>query len=252
MMRLIIFVMTTGIFCGTAGASQEQTFSYLARKILADLDHVPMDSLPASNGYGAPRIAVNTTTAEGLSSKVGRELTQRFLHTLKRCAKGRYRFVAPEAVETLIGSIKHEEPISNEADARIRLLRANARPDIVILGIYKRESSRVRVIYQAVNSETGELLASANSLLVKPLRSASPVVRPASPHKTGLFRPTVDEVERLLVEKGYDPGPADGFLTEQTRQALRAYQIDAALPVNGRLTRHTVMYLRRDAHTPAF
>ena len=253
MKQLLIFVMATGILCGPASADQEQAFNSLAREILVDLDRAPMDSLPASSGYGIPRIVVKTRTTEGRPSKAGRELNRKFLHSLKRTAKGRYRFVAIEAVGALIASIKHGAATSKDSDASIHVLRANARPDIVILGIYKRETSRTTLSYQAVSPETGELLASASAVFTRSLWAAPPAVRPTSnPPLTGLFRPTVDEVERLLVEKGYDPGPVDGFLTEQTRQALRAYQINTALPVNGRLTRNTVMNLRRDARASVF
>ena len=51
----------------------------------------------------------------------------------------------------------------------------------------------------------------------------------------------------MLFERGYDPGPVDGYLTPETREALRAYQLDSALPVNGRLTRRVVENLRRDS-----
>ncbi|MGB0682352.1 MAG: peptidoglycan-binding domain-containing protein [Magnetovibrionaceae bacterium] len=60
------------------------------------------------------------------------------------------------------------------------------------------------------------------------------------------YRPRVDEAEQLLARKGYDPGPVDGVMTRQTRKALRAYQSDSALPINGRLTRQVVENLRRD------
>ena len=42
------------------------------------------------------------------------------------------------------------------------------------------------------------------------------------PRDAAAYRPTVEEAERYLLDKGYDPGPVDGYMTEQTRQALRA------------------------------
>jgi peptidoglycan hydrolase-like protein with peptidoglycan-binding domain len=59
-------------------------------------------------------------------------------------------------------------------------------------------------------------------------------------------RPTVLEAEGLLLDLGYDPGLVDGVLTDQTREALRAYQRDSALPVNGRMTWRAVENMRRD------
>ena len=58
--------------------------------------------------------------------------------------------------------------------------------------------------------------------------------------------PTVLEAERLLFDLGYDPGPVDGVLTGETRTALRAYQRDSALPINGRMTWRVVENMRRD------
>ena len=36
-----------------------------------------------------------------------------------------------------------------------------------------------------------------------------------------------------LAELGYDPGPVDGKLGDQTRKAVRAFQKDRSLPVTG-------------------
>jgi peptidoglycan hydrolase-like protein with peptidoglycan-binding domain len=46
-------------------------------------------------------------------------------------------------------------------------------------------------------------------------------------------RGMVGEIQRLLGTSGYDSGPADGFLGEQTMQAIRRYQQDVGLPVDG-------------------
>jgi hypothetical protein len=44
------------------------------------------------------------------------------------------------------------------------------------------------------------------------------------------------EVQRLLGELGYDPGPADGVIGPRTRAAVRAFQTDAGLPVDGEIS----------------
>ena len=71
-----------------------------------------------------------------------------------------------------------------------------------------------------------------------------PVI-PSGANPTG-YRPMVEETERLLANLGYDPGPVDGVLTWKAREALRAYQADSALPINGRMTRQSVENMRRD------
>jgi len=79
-------------------------------------------------------------------------------------------------------------------------------------------------------------------------------VRPHRPHRPPPppshgpgHRPVVAETQRLLAELGYDPGPPDGIMKPRTRTALAAFQSDAGLPVNGRMTRYVVRRLRREA-----
>lgn len=43
-------------------------------------------------------------------------------------------------------------------------------------------------------------------------------------------------IQRELNDRGYDVGPADGTIGPRTTRAIRAYQRDAGLPVDGRAT----------------
>jgi len=67
-------------------------------------------------------------------------------------------------------------------------------------------------------------------------------------------RSTVRDVQRRLSELGYRPGPADGAPGSRTRDAIRQYQIDNRLTVNGQITRKLVKHLLpgTTAHSPAF
>jgi len=67
----------------------------------------------------------------------------------------------------------------------------------------------------------GLLLASANPAAAAPAASGA------------VSRGMIGEIQRLLAGSGYDAGPADGFLGEQTTQAIRRYQQDVGLPVDG-------------------
>ncbi|MDH3230559.1 MAG: peptidoglycan-binding protein [Alphaproteobacteria bacterium] len=49
-------------------------------------------------------------------------------------------------------------------------------------------------------------------------------------------RETVAAVQRMLAERDYDPGPADGFSGRKTRAAIRDYQAAAGLKVDGKAT----------------
>jgi hypothetical protein len=47
-------------------------------------------------------------------------------------------------------------------------------------------------------------------------------------------RSLVMEIQRLLAEAGYDPGPVDGRLGDRTVEAIRRYQSDGSLVLDGR------------------
>ncbi|MBI2994729.1 MAG: peptidoglycan-binding protein [Gammaproteobacteria bacterium] len=47
---------------------------------------------------------------------------------------------------------------------------------------------------------------------------------------------TVAEIQSGLVRLGYNPGPVDGVLGSRTREAIRAYQRDRGLLVDGQAT----------------
>ena len=46
-------------------------------------------------------------------------------------------------------------------------------------------------------------------------------------------RELIGNIQRLLAERGLDPGPADGFMGPRTQQAIAAYQAAAGLPADG-------------------
>ena len=56
-----------------------------------------------------------------------------------------------------------------------------------------------------------------------------------------LAEPTfrTQDVQKILLDRGYDPGPVDGILGERTRRALRGFQRAQNLPVTGRPDRRT-------------
>jgi peptidoglycan hydrolase-like protein with peptidoglycan-binding domain len=59
--------------------------------------------------------------------------------------------------------------------------------------------------------------------------------------------PSVLEVQRLLDEQGYDPGPVDGVFGDRTARAIRSYQTNNGLPVTGRVSAGLLQRLRAPA-----
>ncbi|MBX9604773.1 MAG: peptidoglycan-binding protein [Gammaproteobacteria bacterium] len=53
----------------------------------------------------------------------------------------------------------------------------------------------------------------------------------------------VMNLQAQLAAKGYDPGPVDGVMGERTRAAIRAYQRDRQMPVDGQVTQALVTSL---------
>ncbi len=59
----------------------------------------------------------------------------------------------------------------------------------------------------------------------------------AAPALAALGKNEIRELEGLLADLGFDPGPIDGVLDAQTRAAIKGYQNLAALPVTGQANR---------------
>lgn len=55
---------------------------------------------------------------------------------------------------------------------------------------------------------------------------------------------TVQEIQRGLAQKGYAPGPADGVAGKRTRAAIRAYQQNHGLLVDGRATAQLAQHIQ--------
>jgi len=66
----------------------------------------------------------------------------------------------------------------------------------------------------------------------------------AAPALAALGKNEIRELEGLLVDLGFDPGPVDGVLDEQTRTAIKGYQDLAALPVTGQASSDLLNELR--------
>jgi len=53
----------------------------------------------------------------------------------------------------------------------------------------------------------------------------------------------VSNLQAQLAARGYDPGPVDGVMGERTRAAIRAYQRDRQMPVDGQVSQALVSSL---------
>jgi peptidoglycan hydrolase-like protein with peptidoglycan-binding domain len=63
--------------------------------------------------------------------------------------------------------------------------------------------------------------------------------------KKGVDRNVIEEIQRLLGERGLDPGPADGSMGPRTSRAIARYQKSAGLVADGHPTRELLYHLRK-------
>ncbi len=234
-----------------SAAVSDRAVNALAGEIVRGLNAADLNAVPAGSGYDRPTIAIKAFADDGgpVEAADANYVNDRLLMALQRQAGGRFRFVARDAVGDLIADIDATTEPSAERDARLRDLQANLRADILIRGTIRQTARGPMLSYQAVASESGALFVSTTPLLMSAPAQIQVVdsrTRPATSPLPAGSRATVLEAEGLLFDLGYDPGVIDGVLTEQTRDALRAYQRDSALPINGRMTWRVVENMRRD------
>jgi membrane-bound lytic murein transglycosylase B len=81
-----------------------------------------------------------------------------------------------------------------------------------------------------------DLYAIAIGHLADRIAGKGPLVtaRPASEQR--LSRNQVEKIQELLTTQGFDPGPIDGVIGSQTRQAIKEFQRTAKLPADGHPT----------------
>ncbi len=62
---------------------------------------------------------------------------------------------------------------------------------------------------------------------------------------------TIREVQKLLTRLGYDAGPADGKMGNRTANAIRLFQLQSGLPVNGQPSAQVLQLLQARAASPS-
>ncbi len=215
-------------------------------------------------------------------ASLANEYNDKLLVSLLSQGGSRHRFIAREALSAVIKEIDESSSRDAELDELLAALVEGARADVLVVGKLRHASSETIVLsYEAIRVRDGTILA-ATSHQRLPLdpdevklaaRSKAPVQggKPTSPPRPNkaldapvmagvgtaaepsassraLAVPNKDvaSVQSVLWELGYDPGPLDGILGPQTRAAIREYQRDAHLPVDGYVSGKLIHSLHRD------
>jgi peptidoglycan hydrolase-like protein with peptidoglycan-binding domain len=58
-------------------------------------------------------------------------------------------------------------------------------------------------------------------------------------------RPTMKQIQIALKNAGFDPGTIDGRMGKQTKDAIKAFQKEHKLPVDGKVGKRTWKHLRK-------
>lgn len=241
-------VLWFGTSMAQANVVAEIPYRQIVSEILRGLSETSVERISAQSGYGAPKIAILPFAETDLpvSQQRARNINRQMMYELQKQGKGRFEFVALDALENIITAIKLSENSKQDVSERIKDLRASTRADILVTGKFNGNF----LSFIAVSSENAQLFATSRPYDISPPEiSPRPAFKPAPirvSNPQGRYRLSVQEAEILLAELGYDPGPVDGFMTTETRAALSNYQMDSALPVSGRLTRRVVENMRRD------
>jgi peptidoglycan hydrolase-like protein with peptidoglycan-binding domain len=80
--------------------------------------------------------------------------------------------------------------------------------------------------------------------------AAAPPAEPQPAAARPAVDPQVQEVQRLLTERGYAPGPVDGLMGKRTQEALRRFQNDNGRSVSGKIDARTLEVLRPQPVSP--
>lgn len=67
-------------------------------------------------------------------------------------------------------------------------------------------------------------------------KAAAPAPSVPLPQAKPTVDPTIENVQRVLADLGYAPGPVDGVMGEATRKAIAAFERDRNLPQKGEIT----------------
>lgn len=67
----------------------------------------------------------------------------------------------------------------------------------------------------------------------------------AKPNATATDDPTVKQVQQILADLGYAPGPVDGNMGDETERAISAFQRDRKIAQNGRITPDLLREIKR-------
>ena len=245
----------------------EKTINGIAIEILNGLDEARMEEFFLISGSDrlsidiVPFRPVNNEN-EFMSLALSSELNTFLLSALIQKSQGKFRFhvsrrevgygttVRPQ--KNLCGDFSGAPKCGNHGTTSIQNL-GSSKADIVILGRLVVHKGMGYLSYKAFAPETGVILAATTPRKINvrfsrtsPLaeeHSKPPSVAPGEylePSRWKIFR-----LQRDLELLGFRPGQINGYLTRQTRQAIRRYQWHHDMDPDGNVTQELLKHIRK-------
>jgi hypothetical protein len=250
-------------------------FDILAWEILAGID-ASGDALRRSGAPEGERVRIAirpfSVGQAPLPASLANEYNDKLLVSLLSQGGSRYRFIAREALGAVIEEIDESSSREVELDDLLTTLVEHAKADVLVVGKLRPTPDEAVVLsYEALGVRDGTILAATSyqrlpldpvevdlaarsetlddsakpashlksgDLLDSPIRTGAGTLAKRSVPKRRLAKPDpgVESAQASLRDLGYDPGLVDGILGARTKAAIRAYQRDTGLPVDGQLS----------------
>lgn len=173
-------------------------------------------------------ISFKVENVAGVATVTGVKYILKMTGSSYSSTKTRYQPAAIKA-KIIYGKFEH----SGEFDFSGSFVKKN-----VIEGILKE----VNVHPQGYGKAVGNVTYSASKVA-----SAVPIRTPKQPNlpEKDLKKPQLIEVQHLLIKLGYSPGPADGIIGPKTEGAVREFQNNYGIKVDGKISEGLIEQLRK-------
>ncbi len=245
----------------------EKIINGIANEILNGLDEARMEEFFLISG--SDRLSIDivpfrplNNENEFMSLALSSELNTFLLSALIQKSKGKFRFhisrrevghgTTVRLQKNLCGDFSGAPKCGNHGTTSIQNL-GSSKANIVILGRLVVHKGMGYLSYKAFAPETGVILAATTPRKINvrfsrtsPLaeeHSKPPSVAPGEylePSRWKIFR-----LQRDLELLGFRPGQINGYLTRQTRQAIRRYQWHHDMDPDGNVTQELLKHIRK-------
>ena len=238
----------------------------IANELLNGLNEARMDEIFLISGSG--RLSIDIVPFRPVNSEnqfmpltLSGELNTFLLATLFQKSQGKFRFHISRRNEDLKAPARR---LQKRCADFSRTLCANpdiattekygaSNADIVILGRLVVQKGTGYLSYKAYAPETGVILAATTPRKIN-VRFSRPAPLFATPSNPPLIVPgeylepsrwKIFQLQKDLDLLGFRPGRINGYLTRQTRQAVRRYQWHHEMDPDGNISRVLLRHIRK-------